>query len=203
MPYITTIDELESLFGEVGEASLRKEVPVLHPSYRAWIERSPFAVLATVGPDGLDTSPRGDPAPLVAIPDERTILLPERRGNNRIDSLRNILHDPRVSLIFFVPGVRETVRVNGTARVAVDPDLLARFAIHGQLPKCVLEIRVDTVFFQCARALVRSALWSREQLAATPEVPSAGQLLGALTQGAIDGEAYDRDLPARQSKTLY
>jgi PPOX class probable FMN-dependent enzyme len=139
----------------------------------------------------------------VSIQDERTILLPERRGNNRIDSLRNILHDPRVSLIFFIPGVRETVRVNGTARICVESSLLARFAVNGQSPKCLLEISVETVFFQCARALLRSSLWAQQQLATKPDVPTAGQLLSALTDNAIDGVTYDKDLPARQAKTLY
>jgi len=203
MPYLTTPTDLEALLGPVGEASRRKEVPTLHPVYRAWIEQSPFAVLATVGPDGLDTSPRGDPAPLVRVVDERTLLLPERRGNNRIDSLRNILHDPRVSLIFLVPGVGETLRVNGEARICVDPAVLASFVMQGQVPKCVIEVAVKAVFFQCARALQRSALWTAEQVAARPGVPSAGEMLGALTEGGIDGVAYDQALPARQAATLY
>lgn len=203
MEYIRTVDNLEALFGEIGEASLRKEVPTLHPQYQAWIEKSPFAVLATLGPDGMDTSPRGDPAPLVHMPNEQTILLPERRGNNRIDSLRNILHDPRVSMIFFIPGVRESVRVNGTARICVEPALLQRFSVQDQLPKCVIEVTVQTVFFQCARALLRSSLWHEDQVVNKPVVPSAGRMLAALTSDAIDGVGYDRDLPERQAKTLY
>jgi PPOX class probable FMN-dependent enzyme len=201
MTYVQTREELESLFGEVGEASRRKEVATLHPVYRAWIEQSPFAVLATSGPDGLDTSPRGDPAPLVRIQDERTLLLPERRGNNRIDSLRNILHDPRVSLIFFVPGVRETLRVNGTARICVEPGLLAGLAMQGQPPRCIIEVSVQAVYFQCARALLRSSLWS--PVAQRPAVPSAGQMLESLTSRAIDGQAYDQALPSRQAGSLY
>jgi uncharacterized protein len=178
-------------------------VPFLHPVYRAWIERSPFAVLATRGPDGLDNSPRGDPAPLVHIEDERTLLLPERRGNNRADGLRNILHDPHVSLIFFIPGVGETVRVNGRARISVDPARLDRLAMQGQRPLCVLEVAVDTVFFQCAKALMRSALWTDAQRAARPDVPTAGQWLAALSDQAVDGAAYDQLLPSRLSQTLY
>jgi len=203
MEYIATTESLEALFGAVGEASRRKEVPVLHPSYRAWIEKSPFAVLATIGPNGLDTSPRGDPAPLVTIQDEHTIMLPERRGNNRIDSLKNILYDPRISLIFFIPGVRETVRINGTAKICVEPSLLQRFAVNGQSPKCVLEITVETVFFQCARALLRSSLWAKEQSATKPNAPTAGQLLAALTDGSIEANTYDKDASDRQAKTLY
>lgn len=203
MHHVTTIDQLVSLFGTPGEASLRKEVPTLAPVYQAWIARSPFAVLATVGPEGLDTSPRGDPAPLVRVRDEHTLLLPERRGNQRIDSLRNIVHDPRVSLIFFVPGVRETVRVNGRARIVTEPALLAGFVVQGRAPVCVIEVTVQAVFFQCARALLRSSLWSDAQVAARPAVPSAGQMLAALTSGAVGGQAYDDALPSRQADTLY
>ena len=203
MNYLNSIEELEKMFEPVGEASLLKEVTALHPVYRAWIEKSPFAVLATMGPNGMDTSPRGDPAPIVRIQDERTILLPERRGNNRIDSLRNILHNPNVSLIFFVPGVRETVRVNGSARICVEPRLLADFAMQGQLPKCIVEVSVEAVYFQCGRALLRSSLWSEAQIASRPLVPTPGQMLAAVTADAMGGKAYDDALPARQANSLY
>jgi PPOX class probable FMN-dependent enzyme len=203
-PY--TIDDLQSLtalFGPVGEASLRKEVTYLHPVYQRWIQAAPFAVLATSGPQGLDASPRGDPAGLVTIQDERTLLLPERRGNNRIDSLRNILHDPRVALLFLIPGVGETLRVNGHARITVDPVLLQRLAHAQAEPKCVIEITVESVFFQCARAIQRSALWEAPAADVRASVPTAGTILSALTETAIDGAAYDRELPARQRATLY
>jgi PPOX class probable FMN-dependent enzyme len=197
---IHDLASLQSLFGPVGEASVRKEVSRLHPVYQRWIEASPFAVLATVGPDGLDASPRGDPPGLVTVQDEHTLLLPERAGNNRIDSLKNLLTDPRVALLFFVPGVGETVRVNGRARISVAPDLLQRLAMDGKLPRCVLVITVETVFFQCARAMKRASLWEAREAA---QVPSAGDMLAALTHNAIDGAAYDRALPARQRDTLY
>ncbi|MDP3760142.1 MAG: pyridoxamine 5'-phosphate oxidase family protein [Ramlibacter sp.] len=203
MKYVTALPELEALFGPVGEASVRKEVPVIHPAYRAWIEASPFLVLATSGETGLDVSPRGDPAPLVRVKDAATLLLPERRGNNRIDSLRNIIANPNVAMIFFVPGVRETVRVNGTAKICTEPSVLAEFAMQGVLPKCVIEVSVQAVFFQCARALLRSSLWSGEQVAGRRTVPTAGEMLAALTQGAVGGKAYDDELPQRQAKTLY
>ena len=163
--------------------------------------QSPFTVLATSGPGGLDASPRGDPAGFAVVHDERTLLLPERRGNNRIDSLRNIVADPRVGLLFLIPGVGETLRVNGRARISVDPALLERMAMQGKPPQCVLVVAVETVFFQCARAITRSALWS----GASPSggVPTAGEMLQALTDAAIDGAQYDRELPARQQKTLY
>lgn len=203
-PYlVTTPEQLAALYGPVGEASRRKEVPFVHPLYRALIEASPFAVLATSGPEGLDASPRGDAPGFVVVEDETTLLLPDRRGNNRIDSLRNIVTDPRVALLFLIPGVGETLRVNGRARLTTDPALLGRFAVDGHLPKCVLVIAVETVFFQCARALQRSRLWQQATVAAASGVPSAGQILAALTESQIDGEAYDRELPARQRATLY
>lgn len=197
---ITDLVSLLALFGAVGEASVRKEVDRLHPVYQRWIEASPFAVLATVGPEGLDASPRGDPPGLVTIQDAHTLLLPERAGNNRIDSLKNILRDPRVALLFFVPGVGETVRVNGRARISVDPGLLQRLAMDGKPPRCVIVITVETVFFQCARAMKRSKLWD---LQGPVSVPSAGDMLAALTDNGIDGKAYDRALPERQRNTLY
>jgi len=200
---IESIADLEALFGPVGEASIRKEVPTLHPHYQAVIKASPFAVLATASPQGLDVSPRGDPAGFVEVQDERTLLLPERRGNNRIDSLRNIVADPRVALLFLVPGVGETLRVNGRATISVEPALLERFAMNGQPPKCVLVIAVETVLFQCARAIVRSNLWRPVPADAPRPVPTPGQMLEALTQASIDGATYDRDLPERQRTTLY
>lgn len=200
---ITTLEQLQTLFGAVGEASLKKEVPYIHPTYRALIEASPFAMLATVGPDGLDASPRGDPPGFVVVEDDKTLLLPERRGNNRIDSLRNILADPHVALLFLVPGVGETLRINGRASISTDPALLQRLAMEGKPPQCVLRIAVDTVFFQCARALQRSKLWQPVGEGRPAGVPTPGAMLAALTDAAIDGEQYDRELPARQRSTLY
>jgi len=200
---ITTLPQLEALYGQVGEASIRKEVDHIHPAYRAWIEASPFAVLATSGPGGLDASPRGDPAGLVVVQDSRTLLLPDRRGNNRIDSLRNILGDPRVALLFLVPGIGETLRVNGRAAIRTDPPLLERFAMGGKLPRSVLVVSVDAVYFQCARAIQRSQLWQPAPADIKSKVPTAGAMLAALTADAIDGAAYDKALPERQKSTLY
>ena len=200
---IDSVAELEALFGPVGEAALRKEVDYLHPHYQAVIRASPFAVLATTGRGGLDASPRGDPAGFVAVEDERTLLLPERRGNNRIDSLRNILADPRVALLFLVPGVGETLRVNGRARISVEPALLERFAMNGQPAKCVIVIGVETALFQCSRAIVRAGLWRPLPADMPRPVPTPGEMLQALTDAAIDGEGYDRALPERVRTTLY
>lgn len=200
---IATPEQLASLFEAPGEASIRKEVSFLHPSYRAMIGASPFAILATCGPGGLDTSPRGDAPGFVVVEDETTLLLPERRGNNRVDGLKNLLSDPRVALLFLIPGVGETLRVNGRATISVDPALLARFAVDGKLPKCVLVIQVETVFYHCARAMQRSRLWQPETWKAKGSVPTPGKILAALTEGEIGGEQYDRELPARQRATLY
>ncbi|WP_313623551.1 pyridoxamine 5'-phosphate oxidase family protein [Achromobacter sp.] len=200
---INDASALQALYGTPGEASLKKEVDHVHPHYRAFIEASPFALLATSGPDGLDASPRGDPAGFVVVEDEKTLLLPDRRGNNRMDSLLNIIADPRVALLFLVPGVGETLRVNGAARISVDPALLARFDMDGKLPRSVLVIDVHTVYFQCSRALLRSRLWDPETQIPRTALPSVGRILSDLTSGTFDGVTYDRDLPARVAGSLY
>ena len=201
--FIDTQDSLEALFGELSPASTLKEIDYLHPVYQRIIAASPFLAIASCGPEGLDVSPRGDPAGFVVVQDEKTLLLPERRGNNRIDTLRNIVRDPRVGLLFLVPGIGETLRINGRARISVEPALLARLSMNGQLPKCVLVISVETVFFQCARALQRSKLWAPRGANEPRQVPTAGEILAAVTGDRFDGSTYDRELPARQSATLY
>jgi uncharacterized protein len=200
---IDTLAQLEALYGRPGEASLRKVADHLHPLYQALIAASPFAVLATCGTDGLDTSPRGDPPGFVAVQDEKTLLLPERRGNHRIDSLRNIVADPRVALLFLIPGVGETLRVKGRARITVASELLTRFAVEGKPPQCVVVIEVEAVYFQCARAIQRSKLWAPVPADTPRTVPTPGAILAALSAGAFDGESYDRELPQRQRNTLY
>ena len=200
---VSTVSALEALFGPVQEASRRKEVAYLPPVYQAMIRASPFCVLATTGPGGLDASPRGDAAGFVAIVDERTLRLPERRGNNRVDSLRNITVDPRVALLFLIPGRGETLRVNGQARVLAGPAVLAPFAVDGRPPTCVVEVRVEAAYFQCARAVHRSRLWGPHPPGEPAAVPSAGDILAALTDGSLGGAAYDAELPARQRATLY
>ncbi|MFZ6770623.1 pyridoxamine 5'-phosphate oxidase family protein [Undibacterium sp. Di26W] len=200
---ITTAEQLAGLFDTVGEASLKKEISYLHPHYQAMIAASPFAILATHGADGLDASPRGDAPGFIVAEDQHTLLLPERRGNNRIDSLRNILHDPQVALLFLIPGLGETLRVNGSASISVDPQLLDKLSVDGKAPKCVIRIQVECVFFQCARAILRSQLWQRAGAERPAGIPSAGTVLASLSNAAIDGEKYDVELPARQRATLY
>ncbi|GAA5173803.1 pyridoxamine 5'-phosphate oxidase family protein [Niveibacterium umoris] len=197
---VHSLQQLGALLGPVSEVSTRKEVPYIAAPYRAMIEASPFAILATSGPDGLDASPRGDAPGFVVVEDEKTLLLPERRGNNRADSLRNLIGDPRMALLFLIPGVGETLRVNGRARISVAPDLLARFVVRGQAPKCVLVIDVESAYYQCSRAVVRAQLWTAP---AATGVPSAGQINALMTDGAIDAEAFDRVQPARIEATLY
>ncbi len=200
---IATPEQLAGLLGPLTDASIKKETDFVHPLYAQIIAASPFLTLATFGPNGLDISPRGDAPGFVRLQDPKTLLLPERRGNNRIDSLRNLIHDPRVALLFMVPGVGETLRVRGTARISVAPELLASFLVDGKPPKCVLVITVEKVFFQCARAIQRSQLWANRDPASPRPVPTAGAILSAITAGDFDGETYDRELPARQKATLY
>ncbi|KQP20489.1 pyridoxamine 5'-phosphate oxidase family protein [Pseudorhodoferax sp. Leaf265] len=201
--HLTTPAQLDALLGPPAPAAQHKEIDHVHPLYRRWIEAAPFAVLATSGPGGLDASPRGDPPGFAVVQDAKTVLLPERRGNQRADSLRNILADPRVALLFLVPGLGETLRVNGSARIRTAPQLLARFAVQGKPPFCVLEIAVQSVYFQCARAIQRSGLWRPAPPRTQLDLPTPGAILSALTQGGFDGATYDRELPARQRATLY
>jgi PPOX class probable FMN-dependent enzyme len=203
MPTITTLEELASLYGTPAEAAIVKEVDRITPHYRAFIDAAPFAALATSGPEGLDCTPRGDVPGFVRVHDDRTLMLPDRRGNNRVDSLRNIIRDPRVALLFLIPGSGNTLRVNGRAHVATDPELLASFAMDGKAPRSVIVIAVDAVYFQCARALVRSDLWNPAKHIDPKSLPSAGQILAALSDDRVGGEEYDRAWPGRAKETLW
>ena len=200
MDWIATTDELEALYGTPVEASQIKVADRLAPLYRAWILTSRFCVLTTVGPDGTDGSPRGDDGPIVTEIDERTLAMPDWRGNDRIDSLRNIVADGRVSLMFMVPGSNTVIRVNGTARVTADQAMTARFERTGRLPRTVIVIAIGEVYFQCARALVRSRLWAGAP--AATGLPSPGDLLAEAKAG-FDGRTYDADWPERAARTLW
>lgn len=201
--FLKDIAALEALYGAPAAPSLAKEVDRLTPGYRAFVEASPFLVLATAGPEGLDASPRGDAPGFVRVDDDRTLLIPDRRGNNRIDSMRNILRDPRVALLFLVPGVEETLRVNGRAAITADAELCQSFAVDGKAPKTVLVVAIESVFFQCARALLRSQLWDPAGRIPRSALPSTGALLAEASAGREGGEDYDRSLGARIPKTLY
>ena len=200
---ITSIEQLESVYGEPAAQSLAKEIPYISEHYRAFIEKAPFVTVATAGPEGLDCSPRGDPPGFVRVVDERTLMLPDRRGNNRIDSMRNLVRDPRISLLFLIPGVNETLRINGRAEIVIDADLCASFSIKGKLPRSVLVVTVERVYFQCQKALVRSRLWDMEAQIARTELPSTGKMLAGLSENEFDAEEYDRNYPAHLEKTIY
>jgi hypothetical protein len=200
---ITSIDELEALYDKAAGPSVAKEIDHISDHYRTFIEKAPFVVMATSGPGGLDCSPRGDPAGFVRVLDRKRVLLPDRRGNNRLDSLRNIVEDPRVSLLFLIPGVNETLRINGRARILVDEELAASFAINERTPKVLIEVTADRVYFQCAKALVRSRLWANETQVPRSALPSTGQILEQITNKAIDAAEHDRGYPERVKQTIY
>lgn len=189
MDWITDLETLHARYDTPARAALQKVAQRLTPAYRAFITASPFCILSTVGSEGTDGSPRGDRGAVVTVEDAETLLLPDWKGNERIDSLRNIVRDGRVSLYFMVPGSTLSVRVNGTARVTADPGLCARFERDGRHPRTVIVIRVGEVYSQCARALQRSALWTGGDLSAG--LPSVGQMMQEASNGEIDGAAYD------------
>lgn len=200
---VSTIAELEAIYGEPLAQSLVKEIDYISGHYRAFIEKSPFVVLASVAEEGLDCSPRGDPAGFVRVVDAKTVMIPDRRGNNRIDTLRNLVRDPRVSLLFLVPGVGETLRINGRAAISVDPDLCASFDMNGKTPRSVIVVTAERVYFQCQKALARSRLWDPEARIERKELPSAGDILQGLSKNDFDGDAYDKNYPERLKKTIY
>jgi uncharacterized protein len=203
MSVIRSVEELEALYGQPAEPAVVKEVDRITPHYRQLIEASPFFVLATVGPEGLDCSPRGDRPGFVRIADERTLRLPDRRGNNRVDSLRNIVRDPRAALLFLIPGSGTTLRANGRARLETDPDLLASFAVEGKAPRSVIVFRIETIYFQCSRAVLRAGLWDVESRVAPESLPSPGRILAALTAERVGGEKYDREWPERARNSMW
>jgi uncharacterized protein len=200
---ITTLAALERLYDRPSERALLKQRDRLDAASRAFIAASPFVILATSGPRGGDCTPRGDQPGFVEAADDRTLLLPDRRGNNRIDSLRNIVENPAVALLFLVPGVDQTLRVNGRGEISVDPALLARLSFAGNAPKSVLRVAIDEVFVQCPRALLRAGLWHPVEAARLAAVPSMGRLLEAATEGRVDARRYDAEDAPRTREVLY
>ena len=203
MSTITTTCELEALYGAPVETSLVKEANRITSHYRTMIEASPFVALATSGPEGLDCSPRGDMAGFVRIHDETTVMIPDRRGNNRVDSLRNIVRDPKVALLFLLPGSGNTLRINGRADLSIDPDLLASFAIDGRAPRSVIVIEVETIYFQCARAIIRAELWNPERHIAAGDLPTPGEIISDMTDNRLGGKDYDMAWPEKAKATLW
>jgi PPOX class probable FMN-dependent enzyme len=203
MSIIATIEQLEAIYGQPNEASTVKVADRVTAQYRRLIDKSPFAALATCGPEGLDCSPRGDLTGLVRIHDDKTLMMPDRRGNNRVDSLRNIVRDPRVALLFLIPGSGSTLRVNGRAQVSADPDLLASFAVDGKTPRTVIVMTVEEIYFQCARAIVRSDLWNPDRRVDPTELPTPGQILADMSENRVGGATYDREWPERARNSLW
>jgi PPOX class probable FMN-dependent enzyme len=199
---LTSIEELEALYGQPHERSIRKEIPYVNDCYRAFIEQSPFIVLATAGPEGLDCSPRGDAPGFVRVADEKTLLIPDRRGNNRVDSFGNILSAPGVGLVFMVPGIPETLRVNGKAHATRDPALLAPSVMQERVPVTGLVVTVEEAYFHCGKALIRSKLWDPASQVPRNSFPTLGRIIADQTK-AVDGDEADRNLEEAYRLRLY
>lgn len=201
MKYLESIEALEAVYGTPVEGAMIKVVDHLTPKYRAWIERSRFCVISTVGPDGTDGSPRGDTGPVVIALDQHTLALPDWYGNNRIDTLRNIMADGRISLMFMVAGSTSVMRVNGRAKITIDTDMLTRFEVKGKHPRSVSVIKIDEVYAQCARAVMRAGLWKDGDL--SDGLPTLGEIMKEITNGEFDGESYDQAWGARAKETMW
>ncbi len=206
---IASRDDLARAYpSPAAPASVFKEIDHVDENYAALIAASPFFVLATVGPEGLDCSPRGDLPGFVTVRDAKTLLIPDRKGNNRLDSLKNILFDDRIGMLFLIPGCGETLRVNGRAEISCDSGLCSQFAMAGKLPASVMIVHVESVYFQCSRAVVRAELWNPERHVDKRSLPSPGTILRDITARnaaveTFDGKAYDEALPERVKATLY
>lgn len=178
---ITSMEQLQTIYGEKAPASVVKEIDYVCGAYRKLIEAAPFVAVATSGPEGLDCSPKGDAPGFVRILDDKTLAIPDRPGNNRIDGFRNIMRDPRIALLFLIPGVAETLRVNGRASISVDPELMQSFAVNGKLPRCVLVVHIEAIYFHCAKAIVRSKLWDEATKINRKSLPSTGTIIAELS----------------------
>ena len=201
---IATTEQLERLYTDAPYGpAVFKETDYVTPEYRKLIEAAPFCVLATCGPEGLDCSPRGDPPGFVRVVDEHTLLIPDRRGNNRIDSLRNIVRDPRIALLFLIPGSGNTLRVNGRARISVDAELLSSFEMDGKAPRTVIVMTIEEIYFQCARAILRSDLWNPDKRVDPKSLPTPGRILAEMSDNRVGGEDYDRAWPERARRSLW
>lgn len=201
---IASIEQLEAIYGFAKGGAVAKEIDHISDHYRAFIEASPFAILASVAEEGTDCTPRGDPkGQFCRVVDEKTVMMPDRNGNNRVDTLRNIVRDGRCSLLFLVPGVGETLRINGRAELSIDPELLASFEMQGKLPRSIMVLHVERVYFQCQKALARSQLWDVEAQVPRSALPTTGQMIKALTKDEFDAAEYDRNYPQHMAKTIY
>ncbi|MBI3433858.1 MAG: pyridoxamine 5'-phosphate oxidase family protein [Proteobacteria bacterium] len=200
---LRTHDELDALFPPPAGNAVIKEIDRINAPYRALIEAAPFFALATSGPGGMDCTPRGDAPGFVRVHDDKTLLVPDRRGNNRVDSLRNIIDDPRVALLFLIPGCGETIRINGRAAICADAALARTFAVNDKTPRVVLVVTIDRVYYQCPKAIVRSRLWDVASWTDRATLPTSGRIIATITDGKAGGDAHDREYPARLAATLY
>lgn len=203
MQFISSVEELARIYGQPSAPSLVKEIDYVADIYAQFIALSPFVGLATVADEGIDCSPRGDKPGFVRIADQKTLIMPDRRGNNRIDSLRNIVRDPRTSFMFLIPGSSTILRANGKAQISVDTQLLASFAVEEKAPRSAIVLKIDKIYFQCARAIIRSGLWDEASKTDPNIVPTAGQMLAALTNSEVGGKVYDDEWPERAQKSMW
>ena len=203
---LTSIEQLEAVYGRAVPAAMTKEIDHISIHYAQFINKAPFVVLATSGPGGLDCSPRGDPPGFVRIQDEKTLLIPDRRGNNRIDTLKNLIENPEISLLFLIPGIGETLRVNSCAKIMISPELIESFRMQDKLPRSIVQVNVRSVYFQCQKALVRSGLWRAETQIPRSDLPSTGTMLEHLAKAnhqEFNGKSYDSGYSEHMKKTIY
>jgi PPOX class probable FMN-dependent enzyme len=200
---ITSEAELSEMYGSPLERSIRKQIDHFDDYSRAFIAASPLVIIGTQGGTGADNSPRGDFPGFVKVADDHTLLIPDRRGNNRLDTLRNIVRNPSIGLLFLVPGVHETFRVNGEAFISRDPVLTEPFSVQGKAPRSVILVKVKEAYVQCSRALVRADIWNPAKHVLPGRVPSMGTMLAAHTRGFVNAEAFDEEAKARVPATLY
>jgi PPOX class probable FMN-dependent enzyme len=206
MKTISSTEELESIYGQAVDRSLWKEIDYINDHYRQFIEKSPFLILATVGENGIDCSPRGDPAGFVRVVDENCLQIPDRKGNNRLDSLRNILQNPKVGIIFLIPNAGEAIRIRGTAEIIIDEELCKSFAINDKAASSVLSIKVEKAYYQCQKAIARAKLWDSSSYSDRSELPTAGQMskvFSAAQNIDFDAESYDSNYPEHMKNTIY
>ncbi len=206
MNTINSLSELQERYGKTVKQAQWKEIDHINDHYRQFIEASPFLILSTYGNKGIDCSPRGDPPGFVRVIDKNQLLIPDRRGNNRLDSLQNIVANGQVGLIFIVPNVGETIRVSGFAKIIVDQTLCDSFSINNKAPNSVISVKVHKAYYQCQKALVRSALWDSSTYIEREKLPTSGQMaenFSSMHNSEFDGDAYDRNYPRHIKKTIY
>ena len=203
--YISSLEDLRKIYPEPASDSgqMIKELGALCKPYQNFIEHSPFVIIATSGDEGLDCTPRGDPAGFVRVLDDKHLAVPDRRGNNRVDTLRNLVEDSRIALLFMVPGNKNTLRVNGQARITTNSEFCSSFEMQGKAPQSVLIVKIEQVYIQCAKAIMRAKLWQGFDEAMIKSMPSVGHMLEHITKGDFDGKTYDANYPERVKQTIY